>query len=306
MSIAFLFPGQASQFVGMGKDLYDASPVARKVFDLADRTLDIRIKSFCFCGPEESLRQTAITQPAVFTHSVAALQMLREAGVEPDVVAGHSVGELAALVAAGVVEIEDGMRLVSVRAQAMSAAGKQRTGGMAAIIGLDDDQVAEACRKAADAGLVKPANYNCPGQTVISGEERAVRRAVEVATEMGAKRALELPVSGAFHSDLMKPAVEALSAALDDIPFSEPKVPVVPNVTAEPTTDPDALKRLLIEQVVSPVRWTESVARMVADGADRAYEVGPGSTLKGLVRRIDRALAVTSAGTVEDFEKVAA
>ena len=304
MATAFLFPGQASQFVGMGKDLYDGSPLAARVFDLADSVLDIRIKSFCFSGPEESLRQTAVTQPAVFTHSVAALEMLKGLGILPDIVAGHSVGELAALVAAGVIEIEDGLRLVSVRAQAMSAAGKTRQGSMVAIIGLEDEEVAEVCKLAAEAGKVRPANYNCPGQTVISGEDRAVKRAIEIATERGAKRAIELPVSGAFHSDLMKPAVDALTSALEDITFSSPDVPVVPNVTAEPTTDPAELKRLLIEQVVSPVRWTESVTRICKKGVDRAYEVGPGSTLKGLVRRIDRNLSVETAGTIEDFERI--
>jgi [acyl-carrier-protein] S-malonyltransferase len=306
MSTAFLFPGQASQYVGMGKDLYDASPTAKRVFDLADSVLDIRIKSFCFCGPEESLRQTAITQPAVFTHSMASLEMLKDRGIGPDIVAGHSVGELAALVASGCLELEDGLRLVSVRGQAMSAAGKTRQGSMAAIIGLEDDEVRAVCEEACSSGLVTPANFNCPGQTVISGEERGVRRATEIAKEKGAKRALELPVSGAFHSDLMKPAVATLQAALEGITFSEPKVPVVPNVTATPTTDPEELKRLLVEQVVSPVRWMESVISIRSAGADRAIEVGPGNTLKGLVRRIDKELGVESAGKIEDFEKDAA
>jgi [acyl-carrier-protein] S-malonyltransferase len=303
MSTAFLFPGQASQFVGMGKDLYDASPVAKRVFDLADGVLDIPIKSFCFGGPEESLRQTAVTQPAVFTHSIAALEMLRDKGIQPDIVAGHSVGELAALVAAGVLEIEDGLRLVSVRAQAMSAASKTRQGSMAAIIGLEDDEVRSVCDEAKSVGLVNPANFNCPGQTVISGEERGVSRAMEIARGKGAKRTLELPVSGAFHSDLMKPAVDALRGALEGITFSPPSIPVVPNVTAEPTSDPDELKRLLIEQVVSPVRWTESIVSIIKMGADRAIEVGPGDTLKGLVRRIDKELVVESAGNIEDFQK---
>ena len=301
MPTAFLFPGQASQYVGMGKDLYDASPVARRVFDLADSVLDIRIKSFCFCGPEESLRQTAITQPAVFTHSIAALEMLRAKGIQPDIVAGHSVGELAALVCAGALELEDGLRLVSVRAQAMSAAGKTWSGTMAAIIGLDEDAVQKVCEEASSAGLVRPANFNCPGQTVISGEERSVKRAIEVAKEHGAKRALELPVSGAFHSDLMKPAVDALRSALEGTTFATPSIPVVPNVTAEPTTDPKRLKDLLVEQVVSPVRWTETIQAIRKIGADKAYEVGPGSTLKGLVRRIDRNLPVESVGTIEEL-----
>ena len=289
----------------MGKDLHDGSPLAARVFDLANNVLDVRIKSFCFSGPEESLRQTAVTQPAVFTHSVAALEMLKDRGIEPDVVAGHSVGELAALVASGAIGIEEGLRLVSVRAQAMSAAGKTRPGSMAAIIGLDDDKIDELCKQASEAGVVCAANYNCPGQIVVSGEANGVTKAIEVATEMGAKRALELPVSGAFHSSLMKPAVDALRAALEGIEFSAPSVPVVPNVTAEPTSDPDELKRLLIEQVVSPVLWTASIQRMAADGVDSAYEVGPGSTLKGLVRRIDRNVKVQTAGTMDDFEKIA-
>ncbi len=242
MSTAFLFPGQASQFIGMGKDLYDASTVAVRIFDLADSILDIRIKSFCFCGPEESLRQTAVTQPAVFTHSIAALEMLKEAGIRPDIVAGHSVGELAALVAAGVIDIEDGFRLVSVRAQAMSAASKAHPGSMAAIIGLDDRDVGAVCEAASDTGQVGLANYNCPGQIVISGDDLGIKRAMEMAREKGAKRVLELPVSGAFHSNLMKPAVEALSAALEDVTFSSPPIPVVPNVTGTPTTDPDDLQ----------------------------------------------------------------
>ncbi|MEE2753179.1 MAG: ACP S-malonyltransferase [Candidatus Latescibacterota bacterium] len=303
MSTAFLFPGQASQFVGMGKDLYDASPIAKRVFDLADSILDIRIKSFCFSGPVESLRQTVITQPAVFTHSVASLEMLKENGTTPDIVAGHSVGELAALVAAECLEIEDGLRLVSVRGQAMSAAGKTRQGSMAAIIGLEDHQVRAVCDEARCSGLVTPANFNCPGQTVISGEEPGIRRAMNIAKEKGAKKVIELPVSGAFHSDLMIPAVEALQAALEGITFSKPSVPVVPNVTATPTKDPDELKRLLIEQVVSPVRWAESVVSIRNTGVNQAVEVGPGNTLKGLVRRIDKAITVDTAGKIEDFQK---
>ena len=302
MSTAFLFPGQASQYVGMGKDLYETSPLARETFDLADRLLDIQIKSFCFNGPEESLKQTAITQPAVFVHSIAALRMLRAAGLEPDIVAGHSVGELAALVAAGALNLEEGLRVVSVRAQAMSAAAKTRPGTMAAFIGLDEEAVVEVCHQASDLGLVSPANYNCPGQVVVSGEERAVARAMELAKEKGAKRALELQVSAAFHSELMRPAVDALAAALDTVSFSTPTVPVVPNVTAEPTADPDKLKALLVEQAVSPVRWTESMQRLVAEGVDRSIEAGPGNTLKGFMRRIDRNVKAETAGTAQDMK----
>ena len=301
MATAFLFPGQASQYVGMGKDLCDAESESRSVFNLADRILDVPLKTFCFNGPEESLRQTAITQPAVFTHSVAALRALEQYGRRPDFVAGHSVGELAALVAAGALDLEDGLHLVDARAQSMSAAGKMRPGSMAAVIGLDDDAILAVCEDASTDGIVTPANYNCPAQVAISGDERAVKKAMDLASERGAKRVVELAVSCAFHSPLMKPAVAALRAALETITFSKPRIPVVPNVTAEPTEDPDHLKQLLIEQVVTPVRWAESIETLASAGVDEALEVGPGSVLKGLVRRIDRNITVAAAGTVEDI-----
>ena len=305
MSLAFLFPGQAAQFVGMGHDLYDAFPVARKVFDLADEILGNGLKSFCFNGPEESLKQTAITQPAIFTHSVAALEILTEKGFRPDFVAGHSVGELAALVAAGVISLEDGLRVVGVRGHAMQTACKQRTGTMAAILGLDDGEVHTLCEAVRTTGLVTPANFNCPGQVVISGEQAAVRRAMEAAKAGGARRAVELPVSGAFHSDLMQTAVEALANILEGIPFLPAKIPVIPNVTAEPTGDPGLLKRLLIEQVISPVRWSASMVRLVSEGLSRALEVGPGNTLQGLMRRIDRKISTSGSGTRSEIEGLA-
>tara|TARA_B100001123_G_scaffold421602_1_gene529381 strand:- start:2281 stop:3156 length:876 start_codon:yes stop_codon:yes gene_type:complete len=285
----------------MGKDLCDAEPEAKTVFSLADRILDVPLKTFCFNGPEESLRQTSVTQPAVFTHSVAALRLLEQQGRRPDFVAGHSVGELAALVASGALDLEDGLHLVDARAQAMSAAGKTRPGTMAAIIGLDDDDVVELCEEASADGIVAPANYNSPAQVAISGDERTVRKAMELATERGAKRVVELAVSCAFHSPLMGPAVDALRAALETITFAKPTVPVVPNVTAEPTEDPDRLKQLLVEQVVAPVRWTDSIAALAAQGVDNALEVGPGAVLKGLVRRIDRSIKVATCGTLDEI-----
>jgi len=302
MSIAFLFPGQGSQFVGMGHDLYQTYPEARAVFDLANKVLDIEIKTFCFDGPEDSLKQTAITQPAIFTHSVAAYEVIKKHNHRPTLVAGHSVGELAALVAAGVMSLEDGFRVVCVRGQAMQTAGKKRPGAMAAIIGLDDDIITQLCQEIGN--QVTPANFNCPGQVVISGEEQAVKKAMEKATEQGAKRALLLPVSGAFHSALMQPAVESLASILEDVPFQKAAIPVIPNVTTEPTTDPQKLKELLIQQVVSPVRWTESMITLGNQGITQAYEVGPGNVLKGLMRRINRDLPVTETGTVEAIQNL--
>ena len=288
----------------MGYDLYRTAPEAHKIFDLADDLLDIDIKSFCFNGPAESLKQTAVTQPAIFAHSIAALEILKSRGLHPDLVAGHSVGELAALVAAGVMRVEDGFRVVSVRAHAMQVAGKIRPGTMAAVLGLDDDVMVRLCNDLSSSGHVTTANFNCPGQVVLSGEENAIDEALEKAKALGAKRAVLLPVGGAFHSALMQPAVTALTDILEDVPFVRAQIPVIPNVTVEPTRDPDLLKDLLIKQVISPVRWTESMQRLIAEGITEALEVGPGNVLKGLMRRIDRNMLVREAGTLEAIEQL--
>ena len=288
----------------MGYDLYRSAPEAHQIFDLADDVLDIDIKSFCFNGPAESLKQTAVTQPAIFAHSIAALEVIKSRGLHPDLVAGHSVGELAALVAAGVIRVEDGFRVVSVRGHAMQVAGKIRPGSMAAVLGLDDDVMIRLCDDLSSSGHVTTANFNCPGQVVLSGEENAIDEALEKAKALGAKRAVLLPVGGAFHSALMQPAVTALTDILEDVPFVRAQIPVIPNVTAEPTRDPDLLKDLLIKQIISPVRWTESMQRLIEEGMTEALEVGPGNVLKGLMRRIDRNMLVREAGTLEAIEQL--
>ncbi|MBD5224556.1 MAG: ACP S-malonyltransferase [Bacteroidales bacterium] len=287
---AFVFPGQGAQFVGMGKDLYENSPEARELFEKANEILGFRITDLMFEGTEEDLKQTRVTQPAVFLHSVILAKTLGEE-FNPDMVAGHSLGEFSALTAAGALSFEDGLRLVSARAQAMQKACELKPSTMAAIIALPDEKVEEIC--ASVPGVVVAANYNCPGQIVISGEMEAIAAACEAAKAAGAKRALPLKVGGAFHSPLMEPARAELASAIEATEVHTPVCPVYQNVDARPHTDPAEIKANLVAQLTAPVRWTQTVQNMVADGATEFVELGPGKVLQGLVSKISREAAVS-------------
>jgi [acyl-carrier-protein] S-malonyltransferase len=288
MKHAFVFPGQGSQFSGMGKALHDQHETVRALFEMADELLGFAISDIMFNGTEEDLRQTKVTQPAVFIHSVAAFQAMDQA--KPDMVAGHSLGEFSALVANGTLSFEDGLRLVNVRARAMQHACEQEPGTMAAVLALDDARVEAICREVE--GVVVAANYNCPGQLVISGSAPAVEKACAAMKAAGARRALVLPVGGAFHSPLMKSAEVQLKAAIDNTTFHQPHCPVYQNVVATAVTAPEQIKENLIRQLTGPVRWTQSVQSMIAEGASRFTEVGPGKVLQGLVQKIDASVVV--------------
>jgi [acyl-carrier-protein] S-malonyltransferase len=292
---AYVFPGQGAQFSGMGLDLYENSPLAQELFEKANDILGFSITDIMFEGSDEDLKQTKVTQPAIFLHSVILAKTLGDS-FKPDMVAGHSLGEFSALVAAGALTFEDGLKLVSQRAQAMQKACELQPSTMAAVLGLDDDVVEKIC--AMTEGVVVAANYNCPGQLVISGEVEAVNKACEALKEEGARRALALPVGGAFHSPLMEPAREELAAAIENTMFSKPNCPIYQNVTAYAVTDENDIKANLISQLTAPVRWTQSVQQMIADGAVHFTEVGPGKVLQGLVKKINRE-ADTSSATLE-------
>ena len=289
---AYIFPGQGAQFVGMGLDLYEKSAEAKALFEAANGILGFSITDIMFSGTDEDLKQTKVTQPAIFLHSVILSKVLGK-NFAPQMVAGHSLGEFSALVANGTLSFEDGLQLVAKRATAMQKACELQPGTMAAVLGLDDSKVEELC--ATVDGIVTPANYNCPGQLVISGELKAVEAACEKMKEAGAKRALVLPVGGAFHSVLMKPAEEELAAAIEQTTFHKPLCPVYQNVTTTAVSNEANIKKNLIKQLTAPVKWTQSVQQMIADGATEFIEVGPGKVLQGLVKKINKEAVVASA-----------
>ena len=290
---AFVFPGQGAQFSGMGKDLHEASELARSRFDEANDILGFDIANIMFQGTDEELKQTAVTQPAIFLHSVILAECLGD-DFRPDMVAGHSLGEFSALVAAGSLQFSDGLKLVSARANAMQKACELAPSTMAAVLGLENEVVEEICQSTE--GIVVAANYNCPGQLVISGEVPAVEAACEALSEAGARRALMLPVGGAFHSPLMEPARAELAAAIEEADIQAPSCPIYQNVSAKPTSEPTLIRQQLVAQLTAPVRWTQTMDNMIADGASEVTEVGPGKVLQGLFKKVDRSFPTISAG----------
>lgn len=303
MKTAFLFPGQGSQYPGMGRDLFEAFPKARAVFEAADDLLGFPLTRLMFGDAEDALKQTDVTQPALYVHSMAVMAVLAETMDPPDMTAGHSLGEYSALAAAGALSFEDGLRIVRLRSRLMAEAGTDRPGAMAAVLGLDDDAVTALCADVTTPeSLVQAANFNAPGQVVISGDVAAVERAMALARERGSRRVVPLPVSGAFHSPLMTHAHHGLAEALTALPLQAPRCPVYMNVTGAPTTDPDTIRGLLLEQLMAPVRWSQALQQMHADGAGRFVEVGAGRVLVGLARRtLGRTIDIATLGTAEDL-----
>ena len=299
---AFLFPGQASQYVGMGKDLCERYPLAKEIYEHAGEILGFDIKEVCFNGPDDQLKQTRITQPAIFVHSCIVNRIFGERNFYPDLVAGHSLGEYSALVAAGSLTFEDGLKAVKRRGELMQQAGEKQPGTMAAIIGLTGEEVVEICQTASKAGIVQPANFNSPTQVAISGSVEGVEKAMAIARQRGAKKVVPLVVSGAFHSPLMESAQKELKSVLQSLPFKNAAIPVYANVTANPVTEADQIRELLFKQLTFPVRWVETIQNMISKGVSEFYEVGPGKVLSGLVKRIDRKIKTIPIGTVEEIE----
>ncbi len=304
MKKAFIFPGQASQYVGMGKDIYDSFKASRDIFDKANDIMDMDLREICFSGPEEELKKTYITQPAIFVHSLAVFEVLKEKNILPDYASGHSLGEYSALTASGSLSFEDGLKLVKRRGELMYEAGIEKPGTMAAIIGLTPEKVYELCDSIKEFGVIQPANFNSPGQIALSGDIEAIRKSLEKAKEMGAKRAVELVVSGAFHSPLMESAKEGLMAVLEDTEIRNAEIPVYSNVEAKPVQDKEKIRNLLYQQLTKPVLWQELIENMVKDGAGKFLEIGPGKVLKGLLKRIDRNVPCLEVGTSENINNL--
>jgi [acyl-carrier-protein] S-malonyltransferase len=304
MKLAFLFPGQGSQYLGMGRKIYEDYPQAKKIFDQADSCLGINLSRLCFEGPEEELAKTVNAQPAILTVSIAYLQIINEFGIKPHGVAGHSLGEYSALVASGSLSFEDAVQLVRKRGLFMQEAVALGRGGMAAVMGLDVASVQDICKESSIKGVVEAVNLNSPGQVVIAGENEALDAACNLARERGAKRCIKLPVSAPFHSSLMRPAGKRLARELEKVTVDDPNVPVVVNVSAGYAESGEQIRRALTDQVHSPVRWQESIERMIADGFDTFFEIGPGKVLTGLTRKINRRVTTFSADSDEELESV--
>lgn len=303
MKIGFLFPGQGSQAVGMGKELVEKYSVARDIFERADKALGFSLTNLVFEGPEDELRKTTNTQPAILTTSIAALAILQQEGLKPDMVAGHSLGEYSALVAAGVIAFEDAVQLVRKRGAFMQEAVPLGEGSMAAILGMDRNVVVELCEQASAIGVVQAVNFNCPGQIVIAGAVKAVEKAVEMLKEAGAKRAVMLPVSAPFHCTMMRPAAEKLGLELEKITFSHARTPVVANINAKIMTDKDMIKAALVEQAASPVLWEDCMKTMVREGVQRFVEVGPGKVLSGFTKKIEKDAVILNVEDAASLEK---